>query len=251
MLRRVHHVGLVVRKLEDGLAFWQDRLGLKVSKQATVKDQGVKAALLPIGRSEIELLEPIDPAGGVAKFLAKRGEGLHHVCFETADVGAELAAARGQQFPLIDEAPRAGLAGMICFLHPKGTRGVLVEFATPPPEDAHHPHDASTRIPGLALDEVVARSRDAEGAATLFADAWASRAPRPAPDRASWRPRCRRAACDSCSSRPAARGRSRPRGRRRSRSRARGSPASSSSSATSARPRRRSARSRRRRRRVP
>jgi methylmalonyl-CoA/ethylmalonyl-CoA epimerase len=132
MLRRVHHVGLVVRKLEDGLAFWQDRLGLKVSKQATVKDQGVKAALLPIGRSEIVLLEPIDPAGGVAKFLAKRGEGLHHVCFETADVGAELAAARGQQCPLIDEPPRAGLAGMICFLHPKGTRGVLVEFATPP-----------------------------------------------------------------------------------------------------------------------
>ena len=73
MLRRVHHVGLVVRKLEDGLAFWQDRLGLKVSKQATVRDQGVKAALLPIGRSEIELLEPIDAAGGVAKFLAKRG----------------------------------------------------------------------------------------------------------------------------------------------------------------------------------
>ena len=170
MLRRIHHVGLVVRKLEDGLAFWQDRLGLKVSKQATVQDQGVKAALLPIGRSEIELLEPINPDGGVAKFLAKRGEGLHHVCFETADVGAELAAARAQQFPLIDEAPRAGLAGMICFLHPKGTRGVLVEFATPPPEDAHHPHAAGSRIPGLALDQVVARSRDAEGAATLFAE---------------------------------------------------------------------------------
>lgn len=183
MLRRVHHVGLVVRKLEDGLAFWQDRLGLRVSKQATVRDQGVKAALLPIGRSEIELLEPIDPAGGVAKFLAKRGEGLHHVCFETADVGAELAAARAQQFPLIDEAPRAGLAGMICFLHPKGTRGVLVEFATPPPEDAPHPHAASTRVPGLALDEVVARSRDAAGAATLFAErlglARASSAARP------------------------------------------------------------------------
>ena len=88
MLRRVHHVGLVVRRLEDGLAFWQDLLGLEVSKQATVRDQGVRAALLPIGRSEIELLEPIDEAGGVAKFLARRGEGLHHVCFETADVGA-------------------------------------------------------------------------------------------------------------------------------------------------------------------
>jgi len=131
MLTRVHHVGLVVRRLADGLAFWQDTLGLRVSKQATVEDQGVKAALLPIGRSEIELLEPINPGGGVAKFLERRGEGLHHVCFETPDVAVELAAARRQEFPLIDEAPRPGLAGMICFLHPKGTRGVLVEFATP------------------------------------------------------------------------------------------------------------------------
>ena len=120
MLTRVHHVGLVVRRLEDGLAFWQDALGLQVSKQATVADQGVKAALLPIGRSEIELLEPIDPAGGVAKFLEKRGEGLHHVCFETPDVAGELERARGAGFPLIDETPRAGLAGTICFLHPEG-----------------------------------------------------------------------------------------------------------------------------------
>src|SRR5207247_2172672 len=83
---------------------------------------GVRAALLPIGRSEIELLEPIGADGGVAKFLERRGEGLHHVCFETPDVAAELAAARAKGLPLIDEAPRQGLAGMICFLHPKGTR---------------------------------------------------------------------------------------------------------------------------------
>jgi methylmalonyl-CoA/ethylmalonyl-CoA epimerase len=166
MLTRVHHVGLVVRRLEDGLAFWQDALGLHVSKQATVPDQGVKAALLPIGRSEIELLEPIDPAGGVAKFLEKRGEGLHHVCFETPDVASELERARGAGFPLIDEKPRAGLAGTICFLHPKGTRGVLVEFATPPPGEAHH---ATAGRGGLALAEVTARSRDAAGAAELFA----------------------------------------------------------------------------------
>src|SRR6266446_872923 len=70
-------------------------LGLRVAKEATVRDQGVRAALLPIGRSEIELLEPIDAAGGVAKFLERRGEGLHHVCFETPDVAAELGAARG------------------------------------------------------------------------------------------------------------------------------------------------------------
>src|SRR5205809_510911 len=133
MLTRVHRVGLVVRRLEDGLAFWQGVLGLHVSKQATVRDQGVRAALLPIGRSEIELLEPIGADGGVAKFLERRGEGLHHVCFETPDVAAELAAARAKGLPLIDEAPRQGLAGMICFLHPKGTRGVPVELATPPP----------------------------------------------------------------------------------------------------------------------
>jgi methylmalonyl-CoA/ethylmalonyl-CoA epimerase len=169
MLTRVHHVGLVVRRLEDGLALWRDRLGLRVSKEATVKDQGVRAALLPIGRSEIELLEPIDPEGGVAKFLAKRGGGLHHVCFETPDVGGELAAARAAGFPLIDETPRAGLAGMICFLHPKGTRGVLVEFATPPPGEHHAPPAASGPLAGLALRDVTVRSRDAGSAAELFA----------------------------------------------------------------------------------
>ena len=169
MLTRVHHVGLVVRRLEDGLAFWRDGLGLRVSKQATVLDQGVKAALLPIGRSEIELLEPVDANGGVAKFLEKRGEGLHHVCFETPDVGAELAAARAAGFPLIDEKPRAGLAGTICFLHPKGTRGVLVEFATPPPGEAHHAGASAGPLAGLALAEVTARSRDAAAAAELFA----------------------------------------------------------------------------------
>ena len=169
MLTRVHHVGLVVRRLEDGLAFWRDTLGLRVGKQATVRDQGVRAALLPIGRSEIELLEPIDPAGGVAKFLERRGEGLHHVCFETPDVGAELAAARGQGFPLIDEAPRAGLAGMICFLHPKGTCGVLVEFATPPPDEHGHQEKAAGPLAGLALAEVTARTRDTAAAARLFA----------------------------------------------------------------------------------
>ena len=168
MLTRVHHVGLVVRKLEDGLAFWRDTLGLQVSAQATVQDQGVKAALLPIGRSEIELLEPVNANGGVAKFLEKRGEGLHHLCFETPAVAAELDAARKQGFPLIDETPRPGLAGSICFLHPKGTRGVLVEFATPPPGSHHHGACGQGPTAGLALHEITARSREAESAASLF-----------------------------------------------------------------------------------
>ena len=166
MLTRVHHVGLVVRRLEDGFAFWRDTLGLRVAKEATVRDQGVRAALLPIGRSEIELLEPIDAAGGVAKFLERRGEGLHHVCFETPDVAAELGAARGAGLPLIDQAPRPGLAGMIGFLHPKGTCSVLVEFATPP-LGAHAVASAGT-FGGLALQEVTAGCRDAATAAQLF-----------------------------------------------------------------------------------
>jgi len=169
MLTRVHHVGLVVRRLEDGLALWRDRFGLEISAQATVADQGVKAALLPIGRSEIELLEPIDEQGGVAKFLAKRGEGLHHVCFETPDVTAELAAARERGFPLIDETPRPGLAGTICFLHPKGTAGVLVEFATPPGGATHHDGAGHGPLAGLALRDVRAHSRDGAAAADLFA----------------------------------------------------------------------------------
>jgi len=170
VLTRVHHVGLVVRRLEDGLAFWRDALGLRVAKEATVADQGVRAALLPIGRSEIELLEPIDTAGGVAKFLERRGEGLHHVCFETPDVAAELAAARTRGLPLIDEAPRPGLAGMIGFLHPKGTRGVLVEFATPPPGEHAPVRATGGPLAGLALREVTARSREAASAAALFAE---------------------------------------------------------------------------------
>jgi len=131
MLRRIHHVGVVVPNLDAGLRFWRDALGLTLTKSATIEDQGVRAALLKVGESEIELLEPLNPENGVGKFLARRGGGLHHVCFETDDIARELSAARDKGLPLIDEKPRHGLAGMICFLHPKATRGVLVEYAQP------------------------------------------------------------------------------------------------------------------------
>lgn len=131
MLRKIHHVGIVVRNLEDAYKFYRDTLGLHVHKEAVVEDQGVKAALLTIGNSEIELLEPISENGGVAKFLERRGEGLHHICFETDDVAAELAATKAKGIALIDQTPRKGLAGMICFLHPKANNGVLIEYAQP------------------------------------------------------------------------------------------------------------------------
>ena len=131
MLKRIHHVGIVVPDLEKAMGLWRDLLGLSLTKSATIQDQGVKAALLKAGDSEIELLEPLNPDNGVGKFLSRRGGGLHHVCFETEDVLRELEAARAKGIQLIDQKPRPGLAGMICFLHPKATRGVLVEYAQP------------------------------------------------------------------------------------------------------------------------
>jgi methylmalonyl-CoA/ethylmalonyl-CoA epimerase len=138
MLKKIHHVGVVVPNLEQAMGLWRDLLGLRLTKSQTVQDQGVKAALLQVGESEIELLEPLSPDNGVGKFLARRGGGLHHVCFETGDVERELDGAKAKGIQLIDQKPRPGLAGMICFLHPKATRGVLVEFAQPFPDKAHN-----------------------------------------------------------------------------------------------------------------
>lgn len=131
MLTKIHHVGVVVRSADDALKFYRDALGLPITADRVIEDQGVRGVLLEIGNSEIELLEPTREDTGVAKFLASRGEGMHHICFESDDVDAELEGARAKGIELIDQKPRLGLAGMICFLHPKANHGVLVEFATP------------------------------------------------------------------------------------------------------------------------
>ena len=131
MLSKIHHVGIVVRNIEAAYAFYRDTLSLPVSKEAVLQDQGVKAALLTIGASEIELLEPLTSGTGVARFLETRGEGLHHLCFETDNVYDELAAAQARGIALIDQHPRPGLAGLICFLHPRAHHGVLIEYAQP------------------------------------------------------------------------------------------------------------------------
>ena len=131
MLSKIHHIGIVVRSLDEAYGFYRDALSLPVHKEAVIQEQGVRAALLTIGESEIELLEPISPDTGVARFLAHRGEGLHHLCFETDDIGRELETARRRGIRLIDQQARTGLAGKICFLHPKSSHGVLIEFAQP------------------------------------------------------------------------------------------------------------------------
>ena len=161
MIRRIHHVGIVVERLETAYGFYRDTLGLPLLTEATLADQGVRAALLAAGESEIELLEPLDAANGVGRFLAKRGEGLHHLCFDT-DVDRMLAQLKGRGVALLDASPRPGLAGRVAFLHPRACAGVLVELATPP-------HDAPDSPPGpLDLKRLVIGSREPRETATLF-----------------------------------------------------------------------------------
>lgn len=130
MIDRIHHVGIAVRDLDKSLEFYRDVLGLHVHAMDTVEDQGVRAALLTIGQSEIELLEPLSPEANMAKFIERKGEGLHHICFNTPDVDGDLEVLKEKGVELVDQKSRPGLAGMICFLHPKASRGVLVELAT-------------------------------------------------------------------------------------------------------------------------
>ncbi|MGH7334733.1 MAG: methylmalonyl-CoA epimerase, partial [Candidatus Rokuibacteriota bacterium] len=136
MVRRIHHVGIVVRRLTDAYRFYRDTLALPVLREADLPDQGVRAALLAAGDSEIELLEPTDPSNGVSRYLATRGEGLHHVCFDVPDVAIALRDLAARQVALLDATPRRGLAGQIGFLHPKACAGVLVELATPDDPEA-------------------------------------------------------------------------------------------------------------------
>ena len=130
MIRGIHHVGIAVRSLAEAYRFYRDALGLPLIHEAEVPEQGVRAALLAAGDSEVELLEPLGAGSGMAKFIERRGEGLHHVCFETPDVGADLIALNAKGAELIDATPRIGLAGRIGFVHPRACAGVLVELAT-------------------------------------------------------------------------------------------------------------------------
>lgn len=160
-VRKIHHVGIVVEKLTRAYAFYGDTLGLPLVKELELPDQGVRAALLGARESEIELLEPVAAGTGVARFLEKRGEGLHHLCFETEDVAAGLSRLKAQGVELIDETPREGLAGRIGFLHPRACAGVLVELATPP-------GGADSPPSPLRLKRVVIGSRDPKETARLF-----------------------------------------------------------------------------------
>jgi methylmalonyl-CoA/ethylmalonyl-CoA epimerase len=124
---RIAHVGIAVPDLEQALAFYRDVLGL--TPHAPEAADGATILSLPFGESEVELLAPDSPDGPIAKFLARRGAGIHHICYRVADLDAALAACRRAGYRLIDEMPRSGAGGRrIAFVHPKATAGILLEL---------------------------------------------------------------------------------------------------------------------------
>jgi methylmalonyl-CoA epimerase len=125
---RVHHVAIVVRDIEQALAFYRDRLALPVELALPIPSDGVTIAFLAVGESKIELVQPTHQSTGVARFLDSRGEGFHHVCLEVGDIGAELERLAAAGVELIDAAPRPGAEGPVAFIHPRSCNGVLVEL---------------------------------------------------------------------------------------------------------------------------
>jgi len=129
MIRKISHIAIVVTDLEEAMDFWVNILGLPLTHVEHVPDQDVDVAFLPSGESEIELLEPLSDESGVARFMNKRGPGMHHICFEVDDIEAMLDRMKTAGVPLINEEPTIGTGGKkIAFVHPKGTGGVLVEL---------------------------------------------------------------------------------------------------------------------------
>lgn len=125
---RIAHIGLAVENIDASLAFYRDVLGLTPHHGPETKD-GATIVSLPFGESEVELLQPVSPDSPIAKFLAKRGPGIHHVCYRVPDLDRALARCREAGFRLVDETPRIGAGGKrIAFIHPKSTAGILVEL---------------------------------------------------------------------------------------------------------------------------
>ncbi len=125
---RLHHTAFVVRRIDDALSLWRDLLGLPLELILQVPSDGVRIAFLSVGESKVELVEPIRHDTGVARFLATRGEGFHHVCFEVPDLAQALRDLAGRGAELLDTSPRVGAEGPVAFVHPRGTQGVLVEL---------------------------------------------------------------------------------------------------------------------------
>ncbi len=132
MLTKINHIGIAVKSIEETLPFYRDQLRMELVGCEEVAEQKVKVAMLQIGESKIELLEPTADDSPVAKFLEKNGPGVHHVAYETADVEGAIAYLQGQGARMIDAVPRLGAHDTrIAFVHPKSSNGVLTELCQP------------------------------------------------------------------------------------------------------------------------
>ncbi len=132
MFRKIDHVGIAVKNLDEAIKIWEG-LGLKVDEIEEVPDQKVRTAIIHIGESRIELLEPTSEDSPIAKFIAKRGEGIHHIALGVDDIEAHLEELKEKGYRLIDEKPRIGAGGAkIAFVHPKAVTGVLLELCERP-----------------------------------------------------------------------------------------------------------------------
>lgn len=132
-LSHIEHIGIAVKSLEDAIPYYEEKLGLKCYAVEEVADQKVKTAFFKIGQTKIELLESTSPEGTIAKFIEKKGEGVHHIAFATNNLEKDLNDISEKGVQLIDKAPRKGAEGLnIAFLHPKSTLGVLTELCEDP-----------------------------------------------------------------------------------------------------------------------
>ena len=128
-LTSIEHIGIAVRNLEESIKFYEDILGLKCYAIEEVEDQKVKTAFFNAGQTKIELLETTDPDGPIAKFIEKKGEGIHHIAFKTDDIKSSLKELKEKNIILIDDQPRKGAENLdIAFIHPRSTNGILVEL---------------------------------------------------------------------------------------------------------------------------
>jgi methylmalonyl-CoA epimerase len=131
-LGKIHHVALIVRSIDASLTFWRENLGLELETIMDIPTDRVRIAFLAVGESKVELVEPTDDSTGVARFLASKGEGFHHVCFEVPNLAETLLRLEIDGLELIDSAPRRGAEGPVAFIHPRSCHGVLVELIEAP-----------------------------------------------------------------------------------------------------------------------
>jgi len=129
MLTKINHIGIAVKSLDDTIPFYRDSLGMALAGIEEVAEQKVRVAMLQVGESMIELLEPTSPESPVAKFIEKNGSGIHHIAYEVDDIEKAIARLLGDGARMIDEKPRHGVHGTrIAFIHPKSSGGVLTEL---------------------------------------------------------------------------------------------------------------------------